>query len=194
MKLSIKVERLVEARVKSGVSLADLAEIIGVSPSTLSSLENGHHEPSQLLFNAVRLALAVNPRWIDHGEPPLFIDRDVMRHKFAQFMGSNVSFVDLGGAVTFTPKGDKIDVALSQQEVSIAAVKIAPQLPDLLKRLAKHTSVRGKKSELAAFIERATGKAVSISSVMRWLAGENEPGGEAALLMLKWVELQERKI
>jgi hypothetical protein len=32
-----------------------------------------------------------------------------------------------------------------------------------------------------------------LASVSRWLSGEREPGGEIALLMLKWVELQERQ-
>ena len=102
---------------------------------------------------------------------------------------SNIGFKfwDLGA------NGIKKELALSQQAISLAAVKTESQLPGLIKRLAKYTSARGKKSELAAFIERATGKKVPISSVMRWLSGENEPGGEAALLMLKWVELQERK-
>jgi transcriptional regulator with XRE-family HTH domain len=74
---------------------------------------------------------------------------------------------------------------------SVADVKA--QLPSLLERLRKATAETGKKSELAEFLARVTGANVPLASVSRWLAGEREPGGEITLLLLRWVEQQERK-
>lgn len=62
------------------------------------------------------------------------------------------------------------------------------QLPSLLDRLRKATSAPGKKTELA----EALRPKVPLASVSRWLSGEREPGGEATLQLLRWVEMQER--
>jgi len=67
------------------------------------------------------------------------------------------------------------------------------QLPNLLKRLNRATKETGKMSALAEFLGRAVGYRVPLASVSRWLSGKREPGGEITLLMLKWVERQERQ-
>jgi transcriptional regulator with XRE-family HTH domain len=60
-------------------------------------------------------------------------------------------------------------------------------LPDLLERLKKATEERGKKSELAKFLD------VRLVQVSQWLSGDREPGGKITLQMLQWVEQQERQ-
>lgn len=84
--------------------------------------------------------------------------------------------------------------SLTDSEISSKVViEVKAQLPTLLERLKKATAETGKKSELAEFLKRVKKANVPLASVSRWLSGEREPGGEVALLMLKWVELQERQ-
>ena len=64
---------------------------------------------------------------------------------------------------------------------------VKPKLPALLQRIKKATEPRGKKTQLAKFLD------VPLSKVSQWLAGENEPGGETTLRLLHWVEQQERQ-
>jgi transcriptional regulator with XRE-family HTH domain len=82
---------------------------------------------------------------------------------------------------------------LTDAETLDKSLVVKSQLPTLLERLKKATSETGKKSELAEFLAKVTKSSVPLASVSRWLSGEREPGGEIALLMLRWVELQERK-
>jgi transcriptional regulator with XRE-family HTH domain len=85
------------------------------------------------------------------------------------------------------------DNGLTDSEMSSSVAEVKTQLPSLLERLKRATAETGKKSELAEFLARVTGANVPLASVSRWLSGEREPGGEVALLLLKWVELQEGK-
>lgn len=87
-----------------------------------------------------------------------------------------------------TNKSHLTEAASSNKTMGVKA-----QLPSLLERLKEATAESGKKSELAAFLSRATKSDVPLASVSRWLAGEREPGGEIALQMLRWCELQERQ-
>lgn len=64
---------------------------------------------------------------------------------------------------------------------------VTPAFADLLLRLNVATEERGKKSELANFL------GVSLPVVSVWLAGKREPGGEATLRLLEWVQAQEAK-
>ena len=67
------------------------------------------------------------------------------------------------------------------------------QLPSLLDRLNQATKEAGKMTALADFLGKATRQKVPLASVSRWLSGKREPGGEIALLLLTWVEQQERQ-
>jgi len=67
------------------------------------------------------------------------------------------------------------------------------QLPSLRERLNRATKETGKMSALADFLGKAIGRRVPLASVSRWLSGKREPGGEITLLMLRWVEQQERQ-
>lgn len=85
----------------------------------------------------------------------------------------------------------RLDLAI--QKPLTKKTRLEKQLPSLLERLRKATAETGKKSELADFLKRVTKANVPLASVSRWLSGEREPGGEMTLLLLRWVELQERQ-
>jgi len=76
---------------------------------------------------------------------------------------------------------------LTNVSESVNELGVKPKLPTLLDRLKKATSQRGKKSELAKFLD------VSLVQVSQWLSGDREPGGETTLRMLHWVGQQERQ-
>lgn len=80
----------------------------------------------------------------------------------------------------------------SSSSGKIAEVKA--QLPNLLDRLNRATKPSGMMTALAEYLAKATGETVPLASVSRWLAGKRMPGGEITLLMLKWVEQQERQL
>lgn len=65
--------------------------------------------------------------------------------------------------------------------------RVKTKLPGLMDRLKKATEQRGKKAELARFLD------VPLPKVSQWLSGLHEPGGETTLQLLNWVEQQERK-
>lgn len=78
----------------------------------------------------------------------------------------------------------------SESFKGIAHVKIASQWPELKRRLQKATEAVGAKPALAKVLN------VDPTQISQWLSeskSAREPGGDYALRMLKWVELQERK-
>lgn len=79
------------------------------------------------------------------------------------------------------------DFNLTETESDNKTGAVKELLPTLRARLNKLTESAGKKTELAEFL------GAPLASVSRWLSGNREPGGEVALKMLHWVELQERK-
>ena len=93
------------------------------------------------------------------------------------------------GQLITTPKKTELTDAATYGKLS--AVKA--QLPSLLDRLNRATSESGKMSELADYLGKVTGKSVPLASVSRWLSGKREPGGEITLMLLHWVERQERQ-
>ena len=58
------------------------------------------------------------------------------------------------------------------------------EMPGLPQQLKDATEIRGKKTALAGFLR------VPLSSVSLWLSGEREPGGEATLKMIRWLQLE----
>lgn len=79
----------------------------------------------------------------------------------------------------------------SEQPRSIGDVKIASQWPELKKRLQKATEEIGAKPALAKVLN------VDPTQISQWLSeskSAREPGGDYALRLLKWVELQERHV
>jgi transcriptional regulator with XRE-family HTH domain len=63
---------------------------------------------------------------------------------------------------------------------------VKSEIEQLAKRLKRATAQTGKKAELARFM------GVAPARVSEWLSGQ-EPGGEYALKLLRWVTEQERK-
>ncbi|HEV2331200.1 MAG TPA: hypothetical protein VGY56_20655 [Verrucomicrobiae bacterium] len=74
--------------------------------------------------------------------------------------------------------------AISQKSKS-GAVK--SEVQKLIARVKDHASQPGAKSKLA----RTLG--IAPARISEWLSGEKEPGGEYTLLLLQWVEQQERQ-
>ena len=66
------------------------------------------------------------------------------------------------------------------------AVGVKSEIEGLVNRLRRATTKPGKKAELARFMN------VAPARVSEWLSGQ-EPGGENALRLLRWVEQQERQ-
>jgi transcriptional regulator with XRE-family HTH domain len=87
--------------------------------------------------------------------------------------------------------GDKKDLTDSSTNANLVSVKL--QLPSLLVLLNRATKESGKMSALAEYLEVQTKRKVPLASVSRWLSGKREPGGEITLLMLRWIEQQERQ-
>lgn len=81
-------------------------------------------------------------------------------------------------------------IGLTDSETSSRVADVKAQLPSLLERLKKATAQKGKKSELAEYLQRVTKENVPLASVSRWLSGEREPGGEVALQMDVWATAQ----
>ncbi|MBL9045154.1 MAG: helix-turn-helix transcriptional regulator [Myxococcales bacterium] len=60
--------RLIEARREAGLSHRDLAKKAGVSPGTISGLENAHHDVTTEKLARIALALSVEPCWLAYGD------------------------------------------------------------------------------------------------------------------------------
>ena len=83
------------------------------------------------------------------------------------------------------PTEEKKELQKVSDSGNVSEVKL--EYPNLLKRLERTTSKRGKKTELAKFL------GVSLIQVSQWLSGDRMPGGETTLRLLRWVEQEERK-
>lgn len=79
------------------------------------------------------------------------------------------------------------DVHLTNQASSLEVAALKLLLPSLLERLRRATTRHGSKTDLAAWL------GVHRQTVTDWLSGKQQPGGEAALRILNWVEDWERK-
>jgi transcriptional regulator with XRE-family HTH domain len=66
------IQRLRQAREQASLTLAQVAEITGYALTTLSSVENGHDQPSKRLLSRWIQALAINESWLKTGEGELF--------------------------------------------------------------------------------------------------------------------------
>ena len=58
---SFKSERLIQARNARGLTAVSLADIINVSPSTISLYEKGTHKPRQTVLDSLSRVLNVPP-------------------------------------------------------------------------------------------------------------------------------------
>jgi hypothetical protein len=82
---------------------------------------------------------------------------------------------------------------LTETSTSTKLQSVKAQLTYLRERLNRATKESGKMSALADFLGKAVGHRVPLASVSRWLSGKREPGGQITLLLLRWVEQQERQ-
>lgn len=89
--------------------------------------------------------------------------------------------------IPLAPEDDDLTKA-SEPFKRVADVKIKSQWPGLKKRLQQATEAVGMKPALAKALD------VDPTQISQWLSDKataREPGGDYALRMLKWVELQE---
>jgi transcriptional regulator with XRE-family HTH domain len=70
------IQRLRQARAQAGVTLTQIAEITGYAITTLSSVENGHDQPSKRLLDKWTQALSINKSWLASGEGEPFEAKD----------------------------------------------------------------------------------------------------------------------
>ena len=66
--------RLKHAREQTGRTLAELAQKTGYAQTTLSSVENGHDQPSKRLLEKWLGALSLNRRWVETGQGEMFTE------------------------------------------------------------------------------------------------------------------------
>ena len=110
---------------------------------------------------------------------------------FGWLNGAAGSFSNQNASAIVFPSGQGHEKSLltdAETGSKVGGVKI--ELPGLLARLKKATAQKGKKSELAKYLQRVTKENVPLASVSRWLSGEREPGGEIALQLDAWATAQ----
>ena len=75
-------ERIIDAMAKRGMKQTELAQLSGVSRSTVSLWVGGTTKSieGEILFRAAN-ALQVNPRWLATGEPPQKSTADEVKEK-----------------------------------------------------------------------------------------------------------------
>jgi transcriptional regulator with XRE-family HTH domain len=76
---------------------------------------------------------------------------------------------------------------LAKINASVNIEKMKARMPDFQNRLKKLTAKRGEKTKLANFL------GVPLAAVSQWVSGKRKPNGENALMLLHWVEVQERQ-
>jgi len=182
-------------RRRERMSQTELAKQIGLSRFQLSSIESGR--VPMKLYTAWRMAqwLVFHPNFLflggdDSQHFPLLHKEDKQRLDNIYSANKEAVFNDVWDAMG----GLLLDAELKYRNLKLTVVStyrhnesVKARLPELLKRLEKATTQRGKKTELAKFM------GVSKTRIWQWLSGENEPGGETTLQLLQWVEQQERQ-
>jgi len=73
------ITRLKHAREEAGLTLAELASAIGYAQTTLSSVENGHDQPSRRLLTKWIEALQINEAWLKTGQGEPFEPTDTRK-------------------------------------------------------------------------------------------------------------------
>jgi transcriptional regulator with XRE-family HTH domain len=84
------IKRLRQAREQAGVTLAQVAEITGYALTTLSSVENGHDQPSGRLLDKWTQALHVSRSWLANGEGEPFASKDPTTTTAAQDLAAPI--------------------------------------------------------------------------------------------------------
>jgi transcriptional regulator with XRE-family HTH domain len=183
--------RVAYARKRDGFDQRSFARSLGITKDQLSSIESGRVPLKLVVGWKLCQIMLLDPNWLANGgdDSALFPEFDLENQtKFTAAIEADkrINFSkgwDSLGWILYSDGGK--DLTDTQASGTLSAVK--PQLPDLVARLKSATEEPGKMTELA----KAVG--APLASVSRWLSGKREPGGEATLQMLKWVEHQERQ-
>ena len=69
-----------------GMSQARFAERVGVGKSHVSKLVSGKANASELLLLAVEQKFGVNPRWLEVGEAPMFLEASAERRRVLELV------------------------------------------------------------------------------------------------------------
>jgi transcriptional regulator with XRE-family HTH domain len=206
--ISPLLARVNQARIVRGATLDDLARSIGCAPSTLRKIVAGHAQPKDELIDSIAEGLGVHAEWLRLGKGQVFTAATKLA--VVRIYASIDALKTRAGALR-----EEIEIRqkeIKEIEATVASLEgLAPQawadlrasgltnvtpesitaemqpstLPSLIERLNELTSVRGKKAQLAAFMD------VPMPRVWEWLSGKKKPGGETTLRLLQWVEQQE---
>jgi transcriptional regulator with XRE-family HTH domain len=76
---------------------------------------------------------------------------------------------------------------LTNTSVSVSVASMKSPMDKLIARLRAATRARGAKAELARALN------IPAETIIRYLSGKMEPGGDTTLRLLQWVEQEERK-
>jgi transcriptional regulator with XRE-family HTH domain len=188
-------------RRREGFGQAELAKDIGLSRDQLSSIESGRVPLKLYVGWKLCYLLGTHPDWLWRGGDefelfPILPAVEIKRLEEIFLANKNTPFADGWGALgALLRDAEKANLKqdLTNPATSVKHLEVKAQLPSLLERLNRATKETGKMSALANFLGQAVGHRVPLASVSRWLAGKREPGGQITLLMLHWVERQERQ-
>ncbi|MHC1762796.1 MAG: helix-turn-helix domain-containing protein [Verrucomicrobiia bacterium] len=207
-----QAQRLRAARERRRVTLQELAEMTGYAVSTISSVENGHDQPSAQFLEQITDALGVNHGWLFGGKGSVFTGRKaadfdvVLSPGWIRKASRQVAeFRDRAAELTRKAKALEFQVNESRKElthaVKIGAISLGRDELPLTDRqpMVDNPPVRYDMPTLMRWLEPVVesvgGQAefarrlgVSRQSVSAWLSGEKKPDGDKTLQLLNWVE------
>ena len=187
-------------RKKFGIkSQAEFAKSIGVSRFYLSNIESGRTPLKLKTAWKICQKLSFHPDFlISRGSNILgsiSFENDTAASRAESLINAfqKSNFMEVWPALresVFEDQEPLPDAEIKMEVDTITGYSNTPavksEIERLVARLKRATAQPGKKAELARFMD------VQPPRVSEWLSGQ-EPGGEYALRLLKWVEQQERQ-
>jgi transcriptional regulator with XRE-family HTH domain len=186
----------------AGVTQEILAEDLGLSQSSISNYLGGRTPKTDILFtianyfrvtapDLIHKDMRMEPGMREIAESPVDVRRhrtlyDRLWERFESFPDSEAERWAKVFLKILDELKDSEKELLTPLDALVRLPEVKAPLENLLRRANRLTQEPGKKSELARFLN------VPLASLSRWLSGKREPGGEATLQLLHWVEQQER--
>lgn len=210
--------RLREARTSRGMKLERLAKQSGYGVSTISSVENGHHNPSARYVRRIAEILGVRAEWIETGKGKMIDEHRPPSRLWLPFPDNYVDqlkeiaeglhdrAVEMEGESAELSKQARTFEEIMKMQNPRAAARAEEANGRVEKELTEsetHDSIGGNvKAQLPSLLEqlrKATAEpgqktalakflGAPLASVSRWLSGEREPGGETVLQMQAWLK------
>lgn len=184
----------------------------GYAVSTISSVENGHDQPSAQFVEQVIGVLGVNQDWFDRGQGPMFTgvkasEFDVVLspgwirksgRQVAELRDRAAELTRKANALEFQVNESRKELtnsvrigAVSLDEGELPLTECQPKVDNppvrydmlsLMRWMEPVVEYVGGQAEFARRI------GVSRQSVSAWLSGEKKPDGDKTLQLLNWVE------